>query len=207
MPLPLVKALPTVDGMSRPAADTSSALARVDALFGSVLADRLKRGRALGARDVGDLQVGALHHPDPHIRRSCLWVLDHYANDVSMPVFVQAVRDEVDFVRDIALHSLACEGCKTGELCLADVVPSLVRVLEEDPKPDLRIKALTALVGLADREPRAREALERSGRENSDALVRRCAADAARGRFVPPKKRFERSGRRHAALGHGTLPG
>ena len=193
--------------MSRPAADPSAALARVDALFSAALGDRLKRGRALNTGDVRDLQVGALQHSDPHIRRSCLWVLDHYANDASMPVFVQAVRDEVDFVRDIALHSLACVGCKTGDLCVADVVPPLVRVLEEDPKPDLRIKALTALVGLAERDPRAHEALERSGRENSDPVVRGCAADAARGHFVPPKKRFDRAQRRHAALGHGTLPG
>ncbi len=193
--------------MSGPARDTSAALGRVDALFSARLGSRLTRGRALGRRDVDDLQVGALHHPDPHIRRSCLWVLDHYANDVSMPVFARAVRDEVDFVRDIALHSLACEGCKQDELCLADVLPPLVRVLEEDPKPDLRIKAISALLGLSGRDPRAREALERAGRENSDPVVRRCAADAARGAFVPPKKRYDRSQRRRAALGHGTLPG
>ena len=193
--------------MSRPAPDTAEVLGRVDALFSSRLGGRLTRGRALGRREIGDLQVGALHHPDPHIRRSCLWVLDHHANDVSMPVFAQAVRDEVDFVRDLALHSLACEGCKQDELCLADVVPPLVRVLEQDPKPDLRIKALTALVGLSPRDPRAREALERAGRENSDPVVRRCAADAATsGSFVVPKKRYDRSQRRRAALGHGTLP-
>src|SRR6476659_6562119 len=148
------------------------ALARVGALFSGGLTERLKRGRRLPPPDLADLQLGALRHPDPHIRRSCLWVLDHYANDASMPVFVQAVRDEVDFVRDIALHSLACEGCKTGELCLADVVPPLVRVLEEDPKPDLRIKALTALVGLARRDPRAQAALERAGRSDSDPVLR-----------------------------------
>jgi HEAT repeat protein len=192
--------------MSQPPSERSAVLARVDAMFGSRPADRRKRRRPLGHRDVADLQVGALHHPDPHIRRTCLWMLDHQANDASMPVFAQALRDEVDFVREVALHSLACEGCKQDELCVADVVPPLVRVLEEDPKPDLRIKALAALLGLSGREPRAMEALERAGRENSDAVVRRCAAQAATGGgYVIPKKRYERRQRQHAALGHGTL--
>ncbi len=59
-------------------------------------------------------------------------MLDHYANDDSMPVFVRAVQDEVDFVRDMALHSLACESCTTDGPPVDDVVPALARVLEED---------------------------------------------------------------------------
>ena len=186
-------------------ADVDSALARVDRLFGAS-PGRRKRERGHGADAVRDLQVGALHHPDPYIRRSCLWALDHYANDVSMPVFLRAVEDEVDFVRDIALHSLACEGCKEGEMCVADVVPPLVRVLEADPKPDLRIKALTALFRLSQRDDRVQAAFERAARENSDPVVRRCAAEAARGVLVLPKKRTERRQQRHAALGHGSAP-
>jgi hypothetical protein len=49
-----------------------------------------------------------------------------------MPVFVRAVQDEVDFVRDMALHSLACESCTTDGPPVDDVVPALARVLEED---------------------------------------------------------------------------
>ena len=188
--------------------EIAAALGRVDGLFGSRPARRGKQKRALSRETVLDVQVAALHHPDPHIRRSCLWLLDHHANDVSMPVFAQAMTDDVDFVREIALHSLACEGCKEGELCVADVVPPLVRVLEHDPKPDLRIKALSALVGLSRRDERVREALERAARDNTDPVVRRCAADAAaHGAYAVPRKRSQRSQRHHAALGHGTLPG
>ena len=183
--------------------DVGSALVRVDRLFGSSTGRR-KRDRGFDAGAVHDLQVGALHHPDPYIRRSCLWALDHYANDVSMPVFMRAIEDDVDFVRDVALHSLACEGCKEGEMCVADVVPPLVRVLEADPKPDLRIKALTALFRLSNRDDRVQQAFEQAARGNSDPVVRRCAAEAARGVLVMPKKRTERRQQRHAALGHGT---
>jgi HEAT repeat protein len=189
------------------AAEAEAALGRVDRLFGSRPAKQRKRGWVPSREAVRDLQLAALQHPDPHIRRSCLWVLDHYANDVSMPVFARAVEDDVDFVRDMALHSLACEGCKQQEMCVADVVPPLIRVLEHDPKPDLRIKALSALFGLSRRDDRAQDALERAARDNTDALVRRCAAGAANGVFTPPKKRGERSRRRNAALGHGTALG
>ncbi len=183
--------------------DVDSALVRVDRLFGSSTRRR-RRDRGFDAGAVRDLQVGALHHPDPYIRRSCLWALDHDANDVSMPVFMRAIEDDVDFVRDVALHSLACEGCKEGEMCVADVVPPLVRVLEADPKPDLRIKALTALFRLSQRDDRVQQAFEQAARDNSDPVVRRCAAEAARGVLVMPKKRTERRQQRHAALGHGS---
>lgn len=171
------------------------------------MAKRGKRERPLSGETIRDVQVAVLHHPDPHIRRSCLWLLDHHANDVSMPVFAQAIEDDVDFVREIALHSLACEGCKEGEICVADVVSPLVRVLEHDPKPDLRIKALSALFGLSRRDDSVWEEIERAARDNTDPVVRRCAADAAKGVFVAPKKRSQRSQRQHAALGHGTLLG
>jgi len=192
---------PTGDG-----SELESALARVDRFFGGRPRRNGKRAWVPSARTVSDLQVAALRHPDPHIRRTCLWVLDHHANDESVPVFARALEDDVDFVREMALHSLACEGCKELQMCLADVVPPLIRVVQQDPKPDLRIKALAALFGLSRRDDRAQEALEQAARDNSDPIVRRCAAGAARGVFTAPKKRSERRQRHHAALGHGSVP-
>lgn len=182
----------------------AQALARVDHLFGDAKGDI-----ALAGRDpvvVRDLRIAALHHPDAHIRRSCLWALDHFANDASMDVFAAALEDPAHFVRDIALHSLACESCKCEEANAADIVAPLIAVLEHDPKPDLRVKALGALLRFISRDERARDAIVRATSSNSDAQVRRCAADAVQhGTFVPPKKRYDRSQRRRAALGHGTM--
>ncbi len=194
-------------GATQVTPEIAAALVRVDRLFGSPVARRGKRERSLSRETVRDVQEAALQHPDPHIRRSCLWLLDHHANDASMPVFARALEDDVDFVRDMALHALACEGCKQGELCVADVLAPLLRVLERDPKPDLRIKALAALVGLSARDARVRAAIRRAARENTDVVVRGCASDAAEGAFEMPRKRSQRTQRRHAALGHGTLPG
>jgi HEAT repeat protein len=182
----------------------TQALARVDRLFGSETRTLAHLSR--NADGIRDLQIGALEHPDPHMRRSCLWALDHFANDVSMAVFASALDDDVHFVRDIALHSLACESCKIDEACAADVVTPLLRVLESDPKPDLRIKALSALLRYAGRDQRVRDAFAHAARVNSDAEVRRCAGEAMTGSFTPPKKRYDRSQSRRAAIGHGTFP-
>jgi hypothetical protein len=75
-------------------------------------------------------------------------------------------------------------------------------VLQEDPDVNLRIKSIPVLLRLADRDPRAREALSDAARKDPDPLVRTCARDALQGHFVAPKKRYERSQRRHAGVHH-----
>jgi HEAT repeat protein len=149
---------------------------------------------------LADLQTAALHHPDPFARRECLFFLDHYANEPSTAVFAEALRDPVDFVRNAALHSIACESCRTAELCVADVVPDIVQVLEGDPSPDLRTKAIPTLLRLGGRDSRAWDAISRAAEHDPDSLVRRAAADALCGYFVAPRKRYERRQRRHDRL-------
>ena len=85
--------------------DHAAALARVDRFLDGLSPKRMTRARFAAA--LGDLHVGALHHPDPQVRRYCLVLLDHHANDASMHVFVAALGDEADVVREIALHSLS----------------------------------------------------------------------------------------------------
>ena len=143
-----------------------------------------QKSRLVKKAPLAELQAVAIHHPDPFARRECLFFLDHYANEVSTAVFAGALHDPVDFVRNAALHSISCESCRTEELCVADVVPAVVGVLEDDPSPDFRTKAIRTLLGLAGRDPRAGDAIGR-------------AADALRGYFVPPRKRNERRQRRH----------
>jgi len=140
---------------------------RVDRTLRGPVSKALKRQRPLTPAMVEDLQLGALRHRDAKVRRWCVFLLDHYANDQSTEVFAQALHDGAHPVRDMALHSIACEPCKEGELCVADTVPHVVHVLRHDPKADLRIKAVN-------------------------------------GRFAPPKKRYERAQRRHAAPTRST---
>jgi HEAT repeat protein len=157
-----------------------------------------QRARLLHKAPLDAIQAAALHHPDPSARRTCLFFLDHHANEQSMTVFSAALDDPDDVVRNAALHSLACETCKSEELCPADVVPGLVTVLERDPNPDMRIKAMTLLLRLAGRDRTAWEAVERAADDEADDVVRHAATEGLAGRFVVPKKRYERRQRRHA---------
>src|SRR5450755_3814156 len=69
---------------------------------------------------VSALQAASLLHPSPKVRRECLGVLDHVANDDSIEVFRHALSDPVPRVRLVALHGLSCQHCRTGELCVGD---------------------------------------------------------------------------------------
>ena len=156
-----------------------------------------QKSRLAKQKPLAELHTAALAHPDPFTRRDCLGFLDHYANEASTAVFGAALHDPVDFVRNVALHSIACESCRKEELCVADVVPDIIDVLEADPSPELRTKAIPILLRLADRDERAREAIERASRNDPDGIVRQAAADALCGNFVAPRKRYERRQRRH----------
>jgi hypothetical protein len=164
-----------------------------------------QRARRVAKAPLGAIQTAALHHPDAWMRRSCLFFLDHYANDQSMPVFAQALRDPVDFVRNMALHSLSCEACKSEQLCTADVTAGLVEVLEHDPSHELRTKVIPLLLRLSGREARAWAALEEASVHDPDPIVRQAARDARSGRFVAPRKRYERRQRLHGR-GPASLP-
>jgi HEAT repeat protein len=159
-----------------------------------------QKSRLVKKAPLADLQTAALHAPDPFARRECLFFLDHYANESSTAVFAQALHDPVDFVRNAALHSIACESCRGTELVVADVVPGIVHVLEGDPSPDLRTKAIPTLLRLASRDSRAWDAIGRAAEHDPDGIVRRAAADALCGYFVAPRKRYERRQRRHDRL-------
>ena len=156
-----------------------------------------QKARLVKKAPLADLQASALHHPDPFVRRECLFFLDHYANEASTTVFAEALHDPVDFVRNVALHSIACESCRTAELCVADVVADIVGVLAADPSPELRTKAIPTLLRLGRRDTRAWEAIGRAAEQDPDAIVRQAATDALCGYFVAPRKRYERHQRRH----------
>jgi HEAT repeat protein len=157
-----------------------------------------QRFRRLAKAPLSAIQVAALRHPDPLTRKECLFFLDHYANDQSIAVFSAALEDPVEFVRNLAMHSLACTSCKLEALDTAEVVPGLVQVISSDPRPDLRLRAISMLLHLAPGDGAARMALEAAATNDPDPLTRRAAAGALKGRFVAPRKRYERRQRTHA---------
>jgi hypothetical protein len=157
-----------------------------------------QRARLVPKAPLAAIQRAALGHQDPFMRRGCLFFLDHYANDESMGIFARALHDPVAFVRNAALHSLTCGTCKRSDLCVADVVPGLIDVLEHDLSVEMRTKAIPLLLMLSGQDSRAKPAVERAAQVDPDDLIRRACADGLAGRFVAPRKRYERRQRRHA---------
>ncbi len=132
---------------------------------------------------LADMQIAAVDHPDPWARRACLYFLDHYANDTSTYTFLAALDDPVTPVRELALHGLACEQCRAVELCVADVVPVLSRVIASDTSADIRHRAIPILLRLSGRDARARAAIEVAASSDEDPLVRQVAVAALEGRY------------------------
>ena len=135
-----------------------------------------------GAVPVGALQAAALHHPDARVRRDCLEVLDHAANDRSTDVFRRALADPVPRVRLFALHGLSCERCRIGDLCVADVATELARVVGEDPSPKVRHAAVEVAHRLVGRDEALRSVVERAAAADPDDLVRVVASAVVEGR-------------------------
>jgi len=125
---------------------------------------------------------GALHHPNARVRRDCLNILDHHANDDSLDVFRAALKDPVPRVREIALHGLACERCRTTELCVTDVAPDLIRALQTDSSAKVRHGTVGVLARLAGRNERIVAALRQAATDDEDPFVRQVAQAAVDGR-------------------------
>ena len=186
-PLPMraghQRLMPNIDHQISP--DYSSAMTRSDLEIGSDFVRRWaslsKQRRArLGAEmPVAAIQVAAQGHPDLAIRRFCLFLLDHYASDASWSAFRSALRDPVASVREVALHGLSCDRCRTEDLCVSDVVTELIGVLSSDPNAEVRHKAVAALARFLDRDGRAREAIVRSANDDPDAAIRLVAQTVA----------------------------
>lgn len=149
---------------------------------------------------VAAVQAAALHHPNARLRRDCLSALDHHANDASAGVFREALNDPVPRIRTIALHGLACERCRETKLCVSDVVPAVIAVLDRDPSPTVRHAAVGILLRLSSRDERASEAIQRATADD-DALVRAVALAAVEGRWrdVRSRKALRRRARAEAA--------
>jgi len=121
---------------------------------------------------VAAVQVAALSHPDLAMRRLCLFLLDHYASDVSSDIFRRALRDPVASVRESALHGFACERCRHGDICVTDVVTDLVEILASDPNAEIRHKTVAALALFIGRDSRAGEAIARAAQHDPDPAIR-----------------------------------
>lgn len=125
----------------------------------------------------------ALVHDNPYIRWFACGFLDHFLDEASLTDLVERLEDPEPSVRGRALHSLACERCKEGE-CRPNeemFLPTVLRMLEQDPSPGVRTEAVNLLFQIVHRSAPAGEALVRAKEDDPDGRVRAKAAMCAPG--------------------------
>jgi hypothetical protein len=88
--------------------------------------------------------VDALRHPNPRVRFECLGLLDHLAEEESVPAMIAATSDPVPRVRRMAVHALGCQGCKLSSLC-ADLNAVFLPIAENDPAWRVRQEAVISI--------------------------------------------------------------
>jgi HEAT repeat protein len=159
-------------------------------------APRSRRDRRRAEAPVSSLQATALSDPDPYRRARCLAVLDHVANEASTEVFAAALRDPVNDVRRQAVHGLTCERCRSGEVCVGDVVPAVVAALAAEDDTQVRHQLVVTLGRFATRSDLARQTLQTVGAQDADELLRVAASAVLATGHTRGRKSLERLARR-----------
>jgi hypothetical protein len=117
--------------------------------------------------------VDALRHPNPRVRYECLGLLDHLAEEESVPAMIAATSDSVPRVRRMAVHALGCQGCKQSSLC-ADLNAVFLPIAEHDPVWKVRREAVISIVQQEASE-RSRATLRKLAAADPHATVRKQA--------------------------------
>lgn len=107
-----------------------------------------------------------LGNSDPQIRKWCVALMDHNADQQSIEALVDCLSDAYADVRRHAVHSIGCQPCKENPLCL-DVVGLLIERIEVDPSIRVRRSAVHML-GNQPYQKRAIQLLERLLQTESD---------------------------------------
>lgn len=131
---------------------------------------------AAGPHAKADVRAG-LRHANAHVRRYCCQYFDFFVDGESLDELISMLDDDDADVRVHALHSLACDRCKT-DACRPDealVLPRAIALLRHDPDQHIRQHAV-GLVGVSvHRNAEALAAIERAVASDPHPAVRKKA--------------------------------
>ena len=146
--------------------------------------------RGLGAFARPAVEEGLLAD-DPELRLQCALLIDHLAGNESFELMMLLLDDPDPRVRQQAIHALACDRCKSDDVCAlprSDLVPTAARLLSEDPHPHVRAIAAEVLGRWVHDDTDARAALERAVAVDQSPAIRKKAKW-----FLPGGKIYERT--------------
>ncbi|WP_329242717.1 HEAT repeat domain-containing protein [Streptomyces sp. NBC_01478] len=120
-----------------------------------------------------------LRHAHPLVREQCSRLLDELLVPDAVDDLTARLDDPDARVRIAAVHALSCDRCKPdAQACFPDrlaLLPRAILLLERDPDPQVRARAVE-LVGLwVHSRPDALTALTRAHDEDPSPLVRKKA--------------------------------
>lgn len=130
-----------------------------------------------------------MKHDNSDVRRGCCELLDHYLVPSALAPLIAALDDEDAGVRRMALHTLACDRCKEGD-CRPEerqVLPRVIRTLEEDPSPHARAMAIEVIGNYVHTSKAAEAALLKAVTADPSPAVRKKAGWYAPGGTIYKK--------------------
>ncbi|MEU6147949.1 HEAT repeat domain-containing protein [Streptomyces sp. NPDC047081] len=131
-----------------------------------------------GPEAVPDIRRG-LAHPVPKVREECCRLLDQLLVPEAVDDLIAMVDDPDPGVRVAALHALSCDRCKPdADACRPDravIEPCAIRILHDDPDPQVRARAVELVARWVHTDPQALAALVRARDEDPSPVVRKKA--------------------------------
>ena len=152
--------------------------------------DAHRKLRGIGAAARPAVEAGLLAD-DPVTRAECTILIDRLAGNDSFELVMLLLDDPDGRVRRHAIHALACDRCKTDDVCALpqeDLIPEAVRLVGTDPDAHVRSIALEVLARWMHDDGRAQAAIARAAAEDVSPSVRK----KARG-YLPGGAIYERT--------------
>jgi hypothetical protein len=151
-------------------------------------------------RDAVAVAEAGLAHENPDVRLYCTLLLDRLAGTNSFVMLLPLLDDPDARVRSRALHSLACNRCKSDDVCLLDtatILPLAQRALRDDPDAHVRAMAVEVVGTWVHTHPTAADALAIASKSDPSPAVRKKARWFAPGgaiynRTQPKRARAQR---------------
>jgi hypothetical protein len=180
---------------SSPTADALLLRAEIDALVRDLGVPHRERTAYWRLREIGAPARAAVEEgllaDDPAVRSRCALLMDHLAGNESFELMVLLLEDPEPSVRLHAIHALACDRCKSDDVCALprqEIVPAATALLTNDPDPRVRAIALEVLARWVHEDGDARAAIERAAERDPAPGNRKKATW-----YLPGGKVFERT--------------
>lgn len=128
---------------------------------------------------------------DPTLRAQCALLIDRLAGNESFELMLLLLDDPDPRVRRHAIHALACDRCKSDDVCAlpkGQLIAEAARLLETDPDAHVRAITLEVLARWVHEDDAARAAIERAAEADPTPGNRKKAKW-----YLPGGKPFERT--------------